>query len=242
MPCVVRPFVLTSIVPPLLITRWSLVIPPLSRSWPCQLPPSGLFNTTKSDALPLIVKAPLGKLRGATVNTLFPKASSVPVLAFSDPPLVMVTGVPPSTASVAEYELMAVRAGVTAEELATTPPVTVPPPLTVKGPGFELGLGLGVRPVVFDAPEKKMLPVRDALLSVNCPGEPMPTSPVMVPVLKLVWGTVDSLRTANWNAPSKEEKSARAAGTSNSVQASTAKTAKAMVTVNLVDFIAITSC
>jgi hypothetical protein len=31
-----------------------------------------------------------------------------------------------------------------------------------------------------------MLPLREALLIVNARGEPMPTSPMMVPLLKLV--------------------------------------------------------
>src|SRR5258705_9157458 len=96
---------------------------------------------------------------------------------------------------------MSLSADVTSASLATTAPVTLPPPLTVKGPAFEPGSGSGVRPVVFDAPEKRTLPFTVPLLTVNWRGEPMPMSPVMVPLLKLVWLLLNWPSTANCEAP-----------------------------------------
>src|SRR5690242_1649544 len=99
------------------------------------------------------------RLTLASVNTRLPPASRMPELALIVCELVKVTAVPLSAPRVCDRLLTELRAAVTPASLIVAAPLTVPPPETVNGPGFDPGSGSGVRPLVFDAPEKRILPL-----------------------------------------------------------------------------------
>ena len=150
-----------------------------------------------------MVNTPDGKFTAeVTLKIRLPLRSSVPALAFRDPPFEKATVVPLRVPSNCEKELAALRAVVTVPSFEMMDPVKQPPPVTLLG-----AQGPPRKPVTFEAPVNRTFPVTLNLVSEIPCGDLMPTLPTMLPVKNRALANCPS--TANWSAGPNPEKSAR---------------------------------